>query len=289
MATNPSYPQKVFLNGKIVPSDDAKISVFDRGFIFGDGLYEVMARIGGKYFYREAHLNRLRRGLREIAIDFDVAVFEENIPELLRECGLENKDSLLYMQVSRGAAPRQHSFPAHVPPTFMMYAWEKSLPEIEPRHANAVIQKEYRWSRCDIKSTSLLGNVMANQWASSQDAYETVFYRDGMITEASHSNIFFVRDGVVCTHPANNHILWGITRQVVIDLCEALGIPLKEEAIELSEISGMDEAFLTGTSTQIMALKTLGNHEYFSSEPGPITRKLQEGFLDLKIRNSQAG
>jgi D-alanine transaminase len=278
----PSYPSKVFLNGEILNAADAKISVFDRGFIFGDGIYEVMARIGGKFFYREAHLARLRTCLEKIDISFDVQTLEPEIPGLLKLSGLETADCLLYIQVTRGVAPRQHSYPRDIQPTVMMYAWAKTLPDINETPASVVLQKDYRWSRCDIKMTSLLGNVMANEFAMAHDCYETVFERDGILTEASHSNVFFVKNEVVYTHPADCFILDGITRQVVLELCEKLGIEVRLEGLHVQDIPNLNEAFLTGTSTQVLAIRNIDDHMLSGGRVGPITRKLQEAFRDLK-------
>ncbi len=282
MPNPPSYPSKVFLNGEILSAADAKISVFDRGFIFGDGIYEVMARIGGRFFYREAHLNRLRTCLEKIDISFDVDALESEIPKLLSLSGLETSDCLLYIQVTRGVAPRQHSYPREIQPTVMMYAWARTLPEINDIPASVVLQKDFRWSRCDIKMTSLLGNVMANEFAVAHNCYETVFERDGILTEASHSNVFFVKNGVVYTHPADCFILDGITRQVVLELCEKLGIAVRLEGLPVQDIPNMDEAFLTGTSTQILAIANIDDFVLSGGHAGPITRKLQQAFLDLK-------
>ena len=278
----PNYPSKVFLNGEILNAADAKISVFDRGFIFGDGIYEVMARIEGRFFYREAHLERLGTCLEKIDISFDVDTLGPEIPRLLKLSGLETKDCLLYIQVTRGVAPRQHSYPKEIRPTVMMYAWEKTLPDINKIPASVVLQKDFRWSRCDIKMTSLLGNVMANEFAMAHDCYETVFERDGILTEASHSNVFFVKNGIVYTHPADCFILDGITRQVVLELCEKLGIEVRLEGLPVKDIPHMEEAFLTGTSTQVLAIQNIDDHVLSGRQAGPITQKLQQAFLDLK-------
>lgn len=282
MSKQPAYPSKVYLNGQILSAEKAKISVFDRGFIFGDGIYEVMAQINGHFFYKKAHLDRLKWCVSEIGIALDVDALERDIPALLEASGLSDKDCMLYMQVTRGVAPRQHSYPASITPTVMMYAWEKKLPDINNNHASVVTTTDFRWSRCDIKMTSLLGNVMANEHAMENNCYETVFERNGLITEASHCNIFFVKDGIVYTHPTGPYLLDGITRQVVLELCDTLQLEVKLEGVTANEIRDMDEAFLTGTSTQVMAIKEVDGYSYFNTEPGPVTRKLQEAFLELK-------
>ncbi|WP_299317127.1 aminotransferase class IV [uncultured Maribacter sp.] len=278
-----SYPDKVYLNGSIVNSTDAKVSVFDRGFIFGDGLYEVMVQINGRFFYEKEHLERLQSGLQKINIEFDVSVLSNEIATLLKSVGLTDKDCMLYIQITRGVAPRQHSFPADIKPTIMMYAVPKVLPEINTVNAHVITRKDFRWSRCDIKMTSLLGNVMLNEEAMQRECYETILHRDGVFTEASHSNLFFIKDGVVYTHPADEYILNGITRIVVIELCHSLGIEIRETPVSLSELNTVDEAFLTGTSTQVAAIQKIDKHIlYTGNEKGPVTQRLQEAFLKLK-------
>lgn len=277
------YPKKIYLNGRILDPEDAKISVFDRGFIFGDGLYEVMVQIGGDFFYEEAHLNRLRAGLQKTHIDYDMSNIKLAIEQLLNAADLTGIDCLLYIQITRGVAPRQHHFPKDIQATVMMYAIPKILPEINTVHAKVITRKDFRWSRCDIKMTSLLGNVMLNDEALKNECFETVLFRDDVITEASHSNVFFVKDNIVYTHPANEYILDGISRQVVITLCKSLNIEIEEKPVPLSLVTKMDEAFLTGTSTQIASIQQLDDHMYYTgNRVGPITEKLQEAFLKLK-------
>ncbi len=282
MQQKKSYPTKVYLNGAILDADKAQISVFDRGFIFGDGIYEVMAQIGGRFFYGDAHMNRLKGCLEKIDIDFDVDALQAEIPALLEASGLTGKDCMLYIQVTRGVAPRQHAYPEGASPTSMMYAWPKTLPDLNPEGVSVITRKDFRWSRCDIKMTSLLGNVMANQDAMEHRCYETVFVREGRVTEASHCNVFFVKEGIVYTHPADHFILDGITRQVVLELCDKLGIEVRQEGIPESDIQDMDEAFLTGTSTQIMPIREVDGAAIGQGRMGPVTRRLQEAFLKLK-------
>lgn len=278
-----NYPEKIYLNGEIVAQEDAKISVFDRGFIFGDGIYEAMVQLGGRFFYEEAHLSRLQNGLQKINIDYNVGEIRPAIDQLLGTVELIGKDCLLYIQITRGVAPRQHSFPKDIKPTVMMYAVPKILPDINTIHANVISREDFRWSRCDIKMTSLLGNVMLNEEAMQNNCFETILFRNGMVTEASHCNVFFVKNGVVFTHPANEFILDGITRQVVLELCKTLNISIEENPVPASHVTKMDEAFLTGTSTQIASVQKIDNHEFYTGEQvGPVTRKLQEAFLNLK-------
>ncbi|MBT8305550.1 MAG: aminotransferase class IV [Maribacter sp.] len=277
------YPKKVWLNGEILEAEAARISVFDRGFLFGDGIYEVMARIGGRFFYEQAHLKRLDQCLQKINLTFDIRILTKEVPKLLRAVDLVDSDCLLYIQVSRGVAPRQHAFPHNSRPTAMMYATPKTFPDINSINASVITMPEFRWSRCDIKSTSLLGNVIANEQAVQQGCYETLFVRNDMVTEASHCNVFFIKDKTVYTHPANEYILDGITRQVVLGLCKELHIEVREEAVSKQGLVQMDEAFLTGTSTQIASVKQIDGHSYYEgNEIGEITKKLQQAFSNLK-------
>jgi D-alanine transaminase len=280
------YPDKVYLNGNIVAPEDAKISVFDRGFIFGYGIYEVMVQIDGAFFYENAHLNRLQEGLNKVNIAFDSSCLSLEIAKLLSATELTDKNCLLYIQMTRGVAQRQHSYPSDIVPTIMMYAVPKVLPKINTINAKVITREDFRWSRCDIKMTSLLGNVMLNEEAMQHQCFETILHRDGFFTEASHCNVFFVKDGVVLTHPANELILDGITRQVIFKLCENLDIDIRETPVSVNDISEIDEAFLTGTSTQIASIQQIDNHVLYSEgNIGPVTQKLQEAFLKIKSQN----
>lgn len=278
-----NFPEKIFLNGKVISGVDAAISVFDRGFLFGDGIYEVMVQLENGLFYGDAHWQRLQQNLEKIGIDYNVAEMEAYLNPLLMASNLLNKPCLIYIQVTRGVAPRKHSFPKDVRPTTMMYALPYSLPHINTKNVYAILRSDNRWLRCDIKSISLLGNVMANERAMEENAEEAVLVRDGFITEGSHTNIFFVKSGKVYTHPANQLILDGITRKIVLKLCEDLDIPVMEKAIGVDQIDGMDEAFLTGTTTQIASIAQLGDHTYHAPDTiGPVTKKFQEAFAELK-------
>lgn len=282
-----SYPKKVYLNGDILDPEFAKISVFDRGFLFGDGIYEVMAQINGRFFYEEAHIKRLDEGLQKINIDFNTSILSTEIPKILRASDLSGKDCLLYIQVTRGVAPRQHAYTKNLQPTLLMYATPKILPDINTITASVVTSEDFRWSRCDIKMISLLGNVMANEYAMQQECFENILIRNGVVTEASHCNVFFVKDGIVYTHPADRYILDGITRQIVLELCVQLGLEVKEEGVSELAMLEMDEAFLTGTSTQIASIRKMNDHFYYhGDEAGEITKKLQLAFRDIKNSTS---
>ncbi len=282
-----NFPEKVYLNGEIISSEDAKISVFDRGFLFGDGIYEVMIQLEHGIFYKKAHLDRLQDNLGKIGISYNVKEIDDNLEKLLTASNLKEASCLIYMQVTRGVAPRKHAYPKGVPPTVMMYALPYTLPLINSKKMKAVLEPDFRWHRCDIKSISLLGNIMTNEMAMEANTDEAALVRDGVVTEGSHTNIFFVKNGTIITHPANEHILNGITRQIVLKLCDDLDIPVIERPVAQNEIASMDEAFFTGTSTQVASIAQLGSHTFYSDDAiGLVTRKLQEALAQLRSTDS---
>ena len=282
-----NFPKNVYLNGKIVSTEDAKISVFDRGFLFGDGIYEVMVQLENGLFYKKAHLDRLQDNLNKIGIQYNVKEIDDNLEVLLKASYLTDQSCLIYMQVTRGVAPRKHSYPKGVPATVMMYALPFSLPHINPKNMKAILEPDFRWHRCDIKSISLLGNIMTNEAAMNANTNEAALVRDGVISEGSHTNIFFVKDGTVLTHPANEHILNGITRKIVLKLCSDLDIPVNEKPITENEIEHMDEAFFTGTTTQVASIAQLGPRTFYKNdEIGKVTLKLQKAFAQLREINT---
>nr|WP_288935959.1 aminotransferase class IV [uncultured Allomuricauda sp.] len=282
-----NFPKNVYLNGKIVSTEDAKISVFDRGFLFGDGIYEVMVQLENGLFYKKAHLDRLQDNLNKIGIQYNVKEIDDNLEVLLKASNLTDQSCLIYMQVTRGVAPRKHSYPKGVPATVMMYALPFSLPHINPKNMKAILEPDFRWHRCDIKSISLLGNIMTNEAAMNANTNEAALVRDGVVSEGSHTNIFFVKDGSVFTHPANEHILNGITRKIVLKLCNDLDIPVKEKPIAENEIEHMDEAFFTGTTTQVASIAQLGSRTFYKNdEIGKVTLKLQKAFAQLREINT---
>ena len=283
MSPKGNFPKKVYLNGEILSSDEAKISIFDRGFLFGDGIYEVMVQLENGIFYKKAHLDRLQDNLNKIGISYDVSQLENDLGPLIIASGLEHDSCLIYMQVTRGVAPRKHAYPKGIAPTVMLYALPFSLPYINQKNMRAILEPDFRWHRCDIKSISLLGNIMTNEAAMLAQSDEAVLVRDGICTEGSHTNIFFVKDGSVLTHPANEHILDGITRKIVVKLCKDLNIRVIEKGVTENELSSMDEAFFTGTTTQIASIAQIGDHKYHEPDQiGPVTKKLQEAFALLK-------
>jgi D-alanine transaminase len=273
-----------YLNGQFLPRSAATISVEDRGFIFGDGVYEVWRVINGQLFETDRHLARLKFGLSELRIavpDITSAdVLRDIADRLLTESGLLDGEATLYVEVTRGAAPRAHNFPAAgTPPTvFITVNRFKPPEELRARGASVITMPDVRWLRCDIKTVQLLPNVLAKQAAVEVGATEAWMIRDGMVTEGSHANVLAVIDGVLRTHPTNNLILPGITRSVVLSIARASGIPVQEDAFSERDIPRIEEAFLAGTTTDVMPIVRVDDRVIGNGAPGPITTRLIRAF-----------
>jgi len=278
------YPE-----GVVLPAGDAAVSVWDRGFVFGDGVYEVVRAYGGRWFRMREHLRRLRRSLEETRIGFDeVDVVEKAAGALQRVQELEEADGLLYVQITRGAAPRSHAFPdPPAEPTVLvaLTAVPDFSEEVEKGVA-VVTREDFRWHRCDIKTIALQGNVLALQEAKEAGAKECLFVRDGAATEGSHSNFFGVKDGVLRTHPADRRILAGITRECVLELAREAGVSAEEAAIGREELAGLEEAFLTATSFEVVPVVQMDGRPIGDGKPGPVTRRLQEAFRECVRRET---
>ncbi len=275
------FPSEVYINDTWRPHQQAMVSVFDRGFLLGDGIYEVISVYDNKLFALAEHLQRMQDGLNETGIAFDAFALADVARQAVARTSLPAGDGCVYLQVTRGVAPRAHRFPAAATPTVIAYTYPFSFQDFRDKLATVILSPDERWHKCHIKSISLLANVMANQAAHEAGADENVMIRDGLLTEGSHTNVFFVRDGVVYTHPLGPHVLPGITRTVVLELCRATGIPAREDAVRLSELPAVDEVFLTGTTTQIRGVGRLvraGEALFSTSRSGPITRRLQDAF-----------
>lgn len=271
-----------YLNGQYVEQANARVSVDDRGFLFADGVYEVVRVYDGKLFLMQQHMERLRHGLGELRIRTDMVDELPAIAErLLDENKLRSSDATVYIQVTRGAAPRAHAFPApETAPT--VYVAAKPFKQHPAAYFSdgvpAVTVPDTRWSRCDIKSIALLPNVLANQQAKEQGAFEAIFVRNDVLIEGSHSNLFAVIGGQLLTYELCGYILGGITRKLVLERAPELGLHVHEEPIHISQLDRIDELLLTGTTTEIMPISKLDNRLIGDGKPGPVTRKLQEGF-----------
>jgi len=277
------FPNEVYLNGQWVLHDKAFISVFDRGYLLGDGIYEVIPFYKGRPFTLQDHLDRMQNGLNEIEIAFQVDALKPVILEAVDRSPLRKAEAGVYIQVTRGVAPRTHYFPDQSTPTVLLYVYPIEIEGFEHKRAKVIFSDDIRWHRCDIKSISLMANVKANNDAHVRGASENLFIRDGLITEGTHASVFFVRDNIVYTHPSGPHILPGITRKIVIDICRQRGFELRQEAVHINDLDKVDEAFLTGTTTQVLAITDLelnGREMSLGKEPGPITKSLQEAFIN---------
>jgi D-alanine transaminase len=272
----------VYLDGDILPRADARVSVDDRGFVFGDGVYEVLRAINGRLFATRFHNQRLERSLDGIRIalkDGDSpARFADVGQELLRENDLTQGEAIVYMQVTRGATTRAHQFPSPpVPPTvYISAARFKPYADFARDGATAISHPDLRWGRCDLKTLNLLPNILAAQTAKERGAFEAMLIRDGVVTEGSRTNFFGVVSGTLRTHPCDNHILPGITRSVLRELANELSIGLDETPISVSEIPSLSELFLTGTTADVMPVVRLDDKPVGSGRPGELTRRLQK-------------
>jgi D-alanine transaminase len=276
----------VFFNGEFKPKEDVRISPDDRGFLLADGTYEVIRIYQGRPFRLEDHMDRFANSLEQIRLDgVDLTTIEGTAGELIRRNGLENGESSLYIQITRGVGPRRHPFPERGTPPTVYACVSVVVPPADKWRTGvkAILVPDTRWSRCDIKSISLLPNVLASQQAKEQDADEALFVRNGMVTEGTHTNVCAVFDGKVWTHPAGIAILDGITREVVKEICAELGVPFIERPVSDTRFLEADEVFLLGTTTEIMPVVRVDSTDVSSGIPGPLTRRIQDAFF-LKTR-----
>lgn len=273
---------RIYLNGEFLPREDARLPIDDRGFFFGDGVYEVTRAVRGRLFQEEAHWERLVRGLRDLSISvaghLDFTRLRAISERLLDENRLADGDATIYLQVTRGAAPRTHWFPpADTPPTILASARGFEIPRaLRESGASAITHPDIRWARCDIKTVNLLPNVLAKQRAHEAGAFEAVLLRDGAVTEGASANLFGVIDGEVRTYPLCNYILPGITRKVIFEIAAELEIPISERPIYAEELPRLQELFATGSTTDVQPLVTLDGRPVGSGRPGPISIAFRE-------------
>jgi D-alanine transaminase len=274
----------VFLNGSFLRMDEARVPVLDRGFIFGDGVYEVIPVYARRPFRLQEHLRRLQYSLDQIRLVNPYADQEWSrlILELIARC--PHADQGLYLQVTRGVAKRDHAFPKSAKPTvFMMTnALSTPSPEAVANGVAAITAADNRWLRCDIKSIALLGNVLMRQLAVEAGANETILIRDGWLTEGSASNVFLVRDGVILTPPKSNLILPGTTYDVVLELAARAGMPVEVRPVSEAELRGADELWLTSAAREVLAVNELDGKPVGSGTPGPVFRRMYGLFRDFK-------
>jgi D-alanine transaminase len=272
----------VYFNGAYLSKADVRVDPDERGWLLGDGVYEVTPAYHGTFLALDRHVERLERSLREAAIpSSDVHDWRAIAQELLTRNGLDDEArALVYIQVTRGVAPRMHAFPQPpIAPTVYAYAksfWQSPDAELG---CQAITVSDTRWGRCDIKTTSLIANCMANQRAHEAGAYEAIFVRDGAILEGTHTSVFAVIDGVVRTAPLTNYVLPGITRELVLTLCRQEGIVSREALITESEFRRAEEVFLTGTTTEVLPVVQIDGRPVAMGDVGVLTQKLQKIYL----------
>ncbi|MDQ1909718.1 D-amino-acid transaminase [Paenibacillus sp. GD4] len=264
---------------KFLPKEELHISPEDRGYYFGDGIYEVFRVYNGQLYEPQGHWDRLHRTAKEVRIPLpaDTDKLQEQVLQLIQLNKL--LEGTVYLQITRGTAPRQHPFPQDAQPVLMAYTTEVKRPlnTMESGIA-AVTMEDIRWLRCDLKTLNLLPNVLAKQHALDQGASDVILHRSGTVTECSASNIMMVKDGAVYTHPANHLILHGITRAVVLKLANRLEIPVHEHAFTLDELANADEVFITGTTVEVTPVVSIDNRPIAQGTSGPVTKRLQQAF-----------
>ena len=268
----------VWLNGAFVPADEARVSVDDRGFLFGDGAYEVIRAVRGAMFEAERHLRRLDRTLEGIGISWGRALELRPVAErLLDDNRLLHGEATVYLQVTRGAAwPRTHHFPpADTRPTvYVGVAPFAPFEELRKRGAAVLTVPDLRWGRCDLKTVNLLPNTMAKQRAVEAGVAEAVFVRDGVVREGASTNLFGVAGGVLRTHPATEAILAGVTREVVLEIARGKGIAVEEHPLRVEELPALDECFLCSTTMDVMPVVSVDGRSIGEGAPGAVARLL---------------
>jgi D-alanine transaminase len=274
----------VYLDGAYLPRAEARISPDDRGFTFGDGVYEVTPIYRGHPLAMEARLARLRNGLSQLRIDWDTSAVATIYGELLDRNGLGDAPMVVvYLQVTRGAATRTHQFPpAGTLPTVYANAraYERPSRAEWDKGASAITFPDFRWGRADIKSLQLLPNVLAQEAARREGADEAILIRDGIAVEGARSNLLLVRSGVIWTHPTSNQILTGATRGVILELAAEKGYEIREGPSPADELARSSEVFLTGSVTELRPLVRIDGRPVGTGAVGPVSRDLYEAFLD---------
>lgn len=276
-------PDIGFVNGRFTPLDEATVSVEDRGFQFGDGIYEVIRTYHGQPFQLDAHLVRLERSAKaiELALPWNLQQWATYVRDGIKRGGYA--ESKVYIQLTRGAAPRDHVFPVSAKPTSVMTVREMRPmePALQASGVAVMTMDDWRWGRCDIKSVNLLPNIMARQKAKQAGAFEALFIRNGQVTEGAVSNVMMVKAGRLLTAPEGERILSGVTRTIVLELTKKEGLTVEERFVTLEELLRADEVFLTGTTVEVLPVIRVDGKAVGAGTPGPITQKLQAAFQRL--------
>ncbi len=276
-------PRTAYVNGDFVPLADAKISVLDRGFLFADGVYEVTAVIDGKLVDNAAHLARLERSLGEIDMAHPVPM--DQITALQLELARRNNltEGGIYLQVTRGAAERDFAYPKDAKPSLVMFTQERKLVD-DPRAetgVRVVTTPDLRWKRRDIKSVSMLAQVMAKQEAAKAGATEAIMVEDGYVTEGSSSTAWMVKDGKLITRQLSNSVLPGVTRLSVLALCDEQGLDVEERTYTVEEFYEADEIFITAATTLVMPVVKVDERILSNGAPGPIASRLRQLYIEM--------
>jgi D-alanine transaminase len=290
MTSLPDSP--CLLNGQLLALNEAKVSVLDRGFIFGDGVYEVIPVYGRRLFRFDEHMARLARSLDKLRI-----ANPHGREQWLRQvrtlvAALPSEDQVVYIQVTRGVAPRDHVMPEGVTPTVFLMTNPMKPPTAEQRHHGVacVTARDFRWERGDIKSISLLGNVLARQMSADRGAVETIMFRDGWLTEASGSNVWVVHEGALLGPPRSEHLLEGIRYELLRELCEEEGIGYNLRPISEDDVRSADELIISSASREVLPVTKLDDdsvgHGALRGKPGPVYARLYEGYQRAKRTQS---
>lgn len=288
----PNPDSLCYLNGEFSPLAQARISVLDRGFLFGDGVYEVVPVYGRRLFRFDDHLARLGRSLQKVRIGapLDPSQWLAHCRRLV--AAQHSDDQLVYIQVTRGVAPRDHSMPLDIAPTVFMMSSPAKTPGAELRHqgVNCVTARDFRWERGDIKSISLLGNVLARQLSADHQAAETLLFRDGYLTEGSSSNVWVVHEGALLGPPPSEHLLEGVRYGLLRELCEEMGVAYNLRPLSEAEVQTADELMLSSASKEILPITRLDGeavgHGALRGKPGPVFAKLYEAYQRAKVSQS---
>jgi D-alanine transaminase len=282
----------VYLNGEVLPISQAKVSVLDRGFIFGDGIYEVVPVYGQRLFRFDEHMARLARSLGKLRIanpatpEEWLARCRQLVAATAEATGAQ--DQLVYIQITRGVAPRDHVMPVGITPTVFMMANPMKPATAEQRHKGVacITARDFRWERGDIKSISLLGNVLARQMAADHGAVETIMFRDGFLTEAAASNVWIAHEGALLGPPKSEHVLEGIRFELLRELCAECGIAYNLRPIPEADVLAADEVMLSSATKEIIAVTQIDGqavgHGALRGKPGPVYARLYEAYQRAK-------
>jgi D-alanine transaminase len=275
-------PDVAFVNGRFLPLADAMVSIEDRGFQFGDGIYEVIRTYGGRPFELEAHLARLDRSAHALNLrqPYSHQQWTQHIREGIRRAAFP--ESKVYVQITRGVAPRDHAYTSDLSPTVVMTVRELHplSPSVSAAGVEAMTIEDIRWGRCDIKSVNLLANVFARQQAKQAQMFETILIKDGQVTEGAVSNVMVVQNGTVITAPEGPRILSGVTRTVVLQVARQEGIHVQERYCSQADLYDAAEVFLTGTTIEVLGVIRIDGKPIGDGKPGPVTQRLAKEFLE---------